>query len=110
MTLPEVHTSPAALARYLGVPFAAGTLPDGTWSRYGLTTSKPATAEEIVAHAWDRYRAALAEDYQRTHRPQTWSQFIAECLREGLGIRKAGKLADRLDYARMTRPDLYGTA
>lgn len=110
MTLTEVHDRPELLARYLGVPFAPATIPDDTThTRYPST--RTLTAEEYVAHAYARYRQVVREEWNRhpsnPYRGQTWGQFLAECLREGLGIKRAGKLADKLDYARISRPDLY---
>lgn len=113
MTLSDVHDRPEVLAKLLGVPFEPAAVIDrNTVARYPVP--RQVTAEERVRRAYAEYRAAnelaWSKSAQNPYREQTWGQFLAECLREGLGIRKAGKLADRLTYATMARPDLYRAA
>jgi hypothetical protein len=109
MTLSDVHAEPRLLAAYLNVPFEAGTVYRREWyyGRFHCEQPREASAEERVSLAWRAYRRAMEADYRKHHPAQTHGQFLAECLREALGVKAKGKLADRLDYARLSRPDLY---
>jgi hypothetical protein len=106
VTLTDVHNDPRLLADFLRVPFEPREVSER--SPYGYrTVTRTAPPEGAVRDAWGEYRAALDRDWLARHRGQTRGQFVAECLSEGLGIKNKGKLADRIDYAIRSRPDLY---
>jgi hypothetical protein len=114
MKLPDVYAEPRLMADLLAVPFEdVTTCP--SWSYYNQNPKVMVkTAECRAREAMDDHIRGLREEFNKSkHNPwkeQTWHLFVTECLREGLGIRRTGKLADKMALALMMRPDLYAAA
>ena len=75
--------------------------------------TKPVADEETLAKWWSDHRHALALEWSKstmnTNKPQTRTQWIAECLRF-VGIKGFGTVAQRVQRAIAFRPDLYKDA
>ena len=83
---------------------------NGFWTGRGPTVTKPVTDIESLDQWWKDYRAELAADLSRKPfcelKPQTHTQFLAECLKE-LGVKRGGTIYQRVQHAVASRPDLY---
>jgi hypothetical protein len=70
---------------------------------------KPVADEETLDLWWRRYRDDLTADWIKSpanpHKPQTWTQFVGDCLR-AIGI-KGGKVQDRVKKAVAAFPEIY---
>lgn len=101
---------PLNLAEYLDWPFEATeeTVPRGMYG--GCSYTKKVNAEQVIKNRWERYVYRLFEDWLKSrhnpYKPQTYSQFIDECARKGLGITQ-GTLEQKVQKAFDLRPDLY---
>lgn len=73
---------------------------------------KPVTDETTLEIWWSDYRDKLLNDWQKSalnpYKPQTYKQFLADCLRS-LGI-KGGTVKDRIKKAIAAHPDFYSQA
>jgi hypothetical protein len=97
-------------------PMVPVTIPAA--KQYGMgvkshTRIVPVDSEETLAIWWSAHRRALSIEYARSpfnqHKPQTHTQWIAECLK-AVGIKGFGTVAQRVQRAIAFRPDLYKDA
>ena len=93
------------MAAFMEWPWESETRP----AKYGACRNRIETVTAEQAHA-DRMAAYMKSIETRPYREQTHTQFIHECLREGLGLKgkcSEASVKERIQQAIALRPDLY---
>jgi hypothetical protein len=119
LTLDQLHNDPKLMLEWLS---ADGNPPTTmVYTAYGRARSvygycprqeKEVDDEDTLRTWWTEYADALHADWSNSkdnpHRPQTWKQFIGECLR-ALGFRN-GSVEQRRLWAMEENPEVYQPA